>query len=260
MLLRKCVDQWGALIDDPVRLRHDTYPDDVTTHRDLLSHTAPGRVGYAYSPERFADLTPVTERCAQMPYRRVLWHEVFERFAMLDSVPDHLLGSPTADDALQFSPAVLDRFAQAIGRMALPYRVIGGRAQRSSDVIPTRANAADGIVSSVRDLARFDAMVSQGLLLAPDTRVASWTQQIAGGLPLPTGLGWFVQSYRGEPIVWQFGLVRGGYSALILKAPNRGLTFVLLANSDGLSAPYDLERGDVTASLFAQLFLRFFVP
>jgi hypothetical protein len=38
--------------------------------------------------------------------------------------------------------------------------------------------------------------------------------------------------------------------------PNRELTLILLANSDGLSAPFALENGDVTTSLFAQTFLR----
>jgi hypothetical protein len=41
--------------------------------------------------------------------------------------------------------------------------------------------------------------------------------------------------------------------------PGRGLTLILLANSDDLSAPYSLHNGDVTTSLFAQLFLRLFL-
>ena len=77
---------------------------------------------------------------------------------------------------------------------------------------------------------------------------------------MPTGLGWFVQNYHGEPIVWQFGMTRGGHSALIVKAPNRGMTFIALANSDGLTAPFALESGDVTTSPFATLFLRLFLP
>jgi CubicO group peptidase (beta-lactamase class C family) len=101
-------------------------------------------------------------------------------------------------------------------------------------------------------------LTSPGVLLDPRTRDLAWTQAFEGSLPLPTGLGWFVQNYDGEPIVWQFG--RGGHSSLIIKAPNRGLTFILLANSDGLATPFAVEPRDVTASLFASLFLRFFVP
>ena len=70
------------------------------------------------------------------------------------------------------------------------------------------------------------------------------------------GLGWFVQSYKSERLVWHFGYVQNGYSSLILKIPDRGITFILLANGDGLSAPFQLQSGDVTRSLFASLFLR----
>ena len=34
------------------------------------------------------------------------------------------------------------------------------------------------------------------------------------------------------------------------------MTFILLANSDGLTAPFDMTQGDVTRSLFASLFLK----
>ena len=69
-----------------------------------------------------------------------------------------------------------------------------------------------------------------------------------------------MQAYNGEPIAWQFGVVEGAYSSLIVKIPNRKLTMILLANSDGLSAPFALDGRDVTASIFAGTFLRAFVP
>ena len=59
--------------------------------------------------------------------------------------------------------------------------------------------------------------------------------------------------------MWHFGLARDAYSALYIKVPGRKLTLILLANSDGLAVPYNLASGDVTASLFAQLFLKLFV-
>jgi hypothetical protein len=76
---------------------------------------------------------------------------------------------------------------------------------------------------------------------------------------MPTGLGWFVQNYNGQRIYWQFGSTPGAYSSLLVKVPGKGLTLILLANSDGLSAPFGLQDGDVNASLFARAFLRLFV-
>jgi hypothetical protein len=37
--------------------------------------------------------------------------------------------------------------------------------------------------------------------------------------------------------------------------PARGITLILLANSDGLTKPFALATGDVTASPFVRLFL-----
>jgi CubicO group peptidase (beta-lactamase class C family) len=174
---------------------------------------------------------------------------------MLDSAPDLLLGAPPDE----FDAAHRARYGDVAARMAVPYRIASGRPQRNTDLAARRVDASDGIVTSVRDLVRFDNALASDALLARSTRNLAWTQAHAGTTPLPTGLGWFVQNYRDEPIVWQFGTIRGGYSALIVKAPNRGLTYILLANSDGLTAPFAMESGDVTSSIFATLFLRLFV-
>jgi hypothetical protein len=48
-------------------------------------------------------------------------------------------------------------------------------------------------------------------------------------------------------------------SSIVVKVPSRNLTFILLANSDGLAKTAALETGDITTSLFVQLFLRFFL-
>jgi hypothetical protein len=56
--------------------------------------------------------------------------------------------------------------------------------------------------------------------------------------------------------VWHFGQIPNAYSSLLIKVPERNITLILLANSDRLSAPFQLGRGDVTRSLFAALFLR----
>ena len=72
------------------------------------------------------------------------------------------------------------------------------------------------------------------------------------------GLGWFVQQHRGQKVVWHFGHVPNAYSSVVVRLPAYDLTFILLANSDRLSAPFQLHQGDVTKSLFATLFLRMF--
>ena len=62
-------------------------------------------------------------------------------------------------------------------------------------------------------------------------------------------------------MVWHYGWQPGAYSGLYLKLPERGLTLLLLANGENLSAPFH-EAGygrDVFASPFAEAFWEVFV-
>jgi len=186
---------------------------------------------------------------------------------MMDSVP----GTDFADPNLQlpdglFDPSDIDRYRHTLQRIALPYRVDSKkRANRNTNLPLMPMTAANGLVSTAMDLGKFDGTLTpadtdnHSPFLLPDTLNTMWTPAFdRNGAQLPTGLGWFVQSYNGEKIVWSFGNVPGAYSALVLKLPNRGVTFILLANSDGLSSPFNLAQGDVTKSLFALVFLRLF--
>jgi CubicO group peptidase (beta-lactamase class C family) len=83
------------------------------------------------------------------------------------------------------------------------------------------------------------------------------TVSIAGDT-LPYGLGWFSTRYKGERIVWHYGLWTA-ISSLIIKVPSRNLTFVVLANTDALSSPYPLAAGRLDSSPWARAFLDAFV-
>jgi CubicO group peptidase (beta-lactamase class C family) len=248
LLLRRCVDQSYLEVTDPVVRWDPAFAEPATTVRDLLTHTAPNG-GYRFDLTRFAELSPVINQCTSAPYQRALSTTVFGQLGMMSSVPYASLATPTLDDQRQFDASTLQRFASVVRSVAPAYRVAGGRATRS-DFSGTSLDRAIGVISSVEDLARFDSALRDKFLLA-DTLTAAWSR--SGTTPL--GLGWFVQGYNNQPVVWQFGVAKDAYSGLILKLPNRELTLILLANSDGLSAPFALENGDVTKSIFAKTFL-----
>ena len=129
-------------------------------------------------------------------------------------------------------------------RIAIPYKVDNKKRATRNEVIPEGINAATGLVTTVRDFARFDAAIDEALLLRAETLDVAWSPDTTESrqTALPTGLGWFVQTYRGEPVVWHFGLIANGYSSLVVKLPSRHLTFILFANSDGLSATAPARR------------------
>jgi CubicO group peptidase (beta-lactamase class C family) len=121
---------------------------------------------------------------------------------------------------------------------------------------PTYLFAAAGLVASAPDVARFSIALDQGGLVKRATLARAWTSgTLSSGAEFPYGLGWFVQTYRSTRIVWHFGQGLES-SSLLLKIPERALTFVVLANSDGLSRGLQLgDHGDVLRSPFARLFL-----
>jgi CubicO group peptidase (beta-lactamase class C family) len=250
VLLLQCVEQRHLYLDDPLRSYGVPVQDPDATLRQVLSHGATG--AFRYDPERYAQLTTVMERCAPQSYRKSVAHRVLEFLAMIDSVPGTDLQNASVVPEGLFDPSALQRYARSLERIAVPYRVDKKNRATRNDLVPAGINTATGLVSTVRDLAQFDAALDSGRLLQQDTLEAAFSQQQGR----PTGLGWFVQSYRGVPVVWQFGMVPNAYSSLIVKVPSRHATMILLANSDGLVSPFQLESGDVTRSLFASVFLR----
>lgn len=250
LVLQHCIERGEAELDDQVQRWNTGLPEPLTTFRQLLSHRmASGQ--YAYSPSRFATFTDGVAECADEPYASLAVREVLDRLAMTESVPGTDLNGPAA--AASFTPAALARYRSLLNGLATPYRVDANRRATRSALAPTSLTAADGLVSNVFDLARFDDALNDGILLRADTLSVAWSRSGAS----PMGLGWYVQTYKNERVIWHFGMIKDAYSSLIVKVPGRGLTLILLANSDGLSSPFPLVNGDVTVSPFAKVFLGF---
>jgi CubicO group peptidase (beta-lactamase class C family) len=114
---------------------------------------------------------------------------------------------------------------------------------------PRGISAAAGLVSNVNDLAKYDLAIDAHTLVRTETQERAWTPATTfDSRKLPYGLGWFVQSHEGARLVWHYGYWPESFSSLYLKLPERKLALLLLANSDGLSAPFSLAGGDVTRS------------
>ena len=260
VLVLQCAEQRRLNLDDTIRRHGGSVPEPNATIRQVLAHTAAsGGETFRYDPERYAQLTSVVESCVPQPYRKTVAVNLLERLAMRDSVPGRDLMDPSVLPERVFATEVLDRYRRVLEKMAVPYKVDKRGKLARTELTPEGINAATGLVSTIRDLARLDAAIDNDLLLREETRLAAWSPSVVSQTtPAATGLGWFVQTYRNDQVVWHFGVIPNAYSSLIVKLPARRLTFILLANSDGLSAPFQLDGGDVTKSLFATLFLRLY--
>jgi hypothetical protein len=183
---------------------------------------------------------------------------MLDRAAMTSSVPGHDLEQPTPTLAALFEPPALARYAAAIRRLATPYTT-GGHSVSRSDFPPRDINASAGLLSTVVDLARYDAAIDNNVFVSAAAQAAAWTnaQSTATASPLPHGLGWFIQQIGGTRVIWHYGQWPQ-YSALYIKVPDRHLTLILLANSGGLGEAFPLADGDLMVSPFARAFIGLF--
>jgi len=259
-LVLRCVEEGRLSLDDQLEQFGAGDPDTNTTVRQVLTHTSPSGEGlvYAHRPERFGALGTAVRMCSDDSYRETLGN-LLDQLAMTDSVPgvDVLELEPPAEGIPD--PATLERYAGVLERLATPYAVDERGRVSQSVYSAQRLTPTSGLVSTVRDFAKFDLALKAGVLLEPDTLASAWEHPTdGGGRPLPHAMGWFTQEAEGETIVWQYGIGDDASSSLVVSLPEREITFIMLANSQGLVKPFSLEEGDVTVSPFVRLFLGLF--
>jgi CubicO group peptidase (beta-lactamase class C family) len=256
----RCVEDGYLSLDDTLGRFNPANPDAGATVRQILSHTvgSPSNLVFSYHPERYNSLVDVVTVCTGESLRATIAAGL-DRFHMFDSIP----GLDTAGMAappVGISQQTMDRYASVLPRLATPYAVDAQKHATPSQYTTTTLTGSGGFITTARDYAQFDLALRGNVLLTQDTLQSAWRAPLnASGVPLPHGLGWFVQNYNGEKVVWQFGVSDNASSSLLITVPSRQLTLILLANSDGLVKSLPLAAGDVTASPFANVFLGLFV-
>jgi CubicO group peptidase (beta-lactamase class C family) len=261
-IVLRCAEERRLSLDDRIDTFRVATTEPDATVRQLLTHTsgAHDQLTFLHRPQRLAPLWPIVRACAGDSYRES-FANLLHRFGMFDSVPGpDIVGiAPPAEGVPD--PIDVERYASLLQRRATPYAVDRrGRAHQSSyRESASTLTPSTGLVTTVRDLAKFDLALKQGIVLESSTLEHAWSTPSTNGVALPHGIGWFVQSYGGEKVVWQFGMAEDASSSLMITLPARGLTLIVLANSDRLVSLYSPANGDVTLSPFARLFLNLFV-
>jgi CubicO group peptidase (beta-lactamase class C family) len=252
-LVLQCIEEGRTELDDPVTLPAGS-PAASATVLDLLTHSPAPGAAFRYDPARFAALTPVIERCTHDNFKEAISRRLLDRLAMRRSVPGQDVTTIQPSD---FPSEVLATYDAVLRQTARPYRV-DRRGRASLSQFPaTTLDAASGLISTARDLAAFSIALDTRTLLHDDTLAAAWSAP-EGPSRTKFSLGWFVQVYNGQPVVWHFGYAPDASSSLFIHLPARHKTLILLANSDGLAASFSLPNGDLLTSPYARLFLSLF--
>jgi CubicO group peptidase (beta-lactamase class C family) len=262
-LVWQLVEQGKLDLEEPASHYSADFKDDSVRIKHLLSHTSNGTPGekYQYDGNRFDYLTAVIEKTTGKSFREVMVRTFLDPLAMKSSVP----GEDVLDEPGKWAPVLgkenLDRYRKIVAtRQAQPYTLYGDQIVHSS--YPAKFfGAAAGMLSTVLDMARFDAAIDRHAFLRRETQEKAWTPFISNsGQRLPHGLGWFVEDYHGARLIWHYGHWGTGFSATYLKVPEKNLTLVILANSEALSDhQFQVEGDRIASNVFACSFLSVFV-
>ncbi len=251
-IVMQLVEEGAVDLDDPVSdYGVNLQANGVIRVRHLLTHTSEGVPGsqYAYNGGRFAELDRVIQGATNRTFGELLVEEILQPLQLRHTAPNPRHGA--------FYLTGLDRDA-FMAEMAAGYTLQDSEVYPMNQ--PTYFGTAAGLVASAEDMATFSLAIDQGLFLEPETWDSVFTPAVSNtGETLPYGFGWFIQYYEGAKLEWHYGYWDSN-SSLIVRAPEKGMTFVVLANTNMLSRPYGLGLdNNVMRSDMARLFVEPFV-
>lgn len=189
---------------------------------------------------------------ADGPWRlSLVWNRQGGAWKIVHAHQSELDGPIITDDLRQ-------RFAAVSKNLAQPY-ALDNKFNVVKSRYPTHFSVSAGLISSVLDMAKYDIAIDQNRFLSKETQQLAFTPTLSTrGEALPYGLGWFTQNFNNVRLIWHYGYWTSN-SSLILKVPDRNITFIVMANTDNLSRPTDLGAGDVMSSPVAMAFLKEFI-
>ena len=252
-VLLQLVEEGKVNLDDPVSQYGVVVPSTgIVRVKHLLTHTSEGVPGetFRYNGDRFGLLDSVISVAAGRTFGALVAERIIVPLAL-----EHT--APNPSDSIDFALAGHDR--ESFERNLAKGYALDGEGRPKPTAYPTYFGTAAGLISSVPDLAAWSNALDGTSLLHEATKALAWSPAVSTtGSLLPYGLGWFVQRIGDAKLVWHYGYWIAN-SSLFIKAPEQRLAFIILANSDGLSASYPLGAGDLMSSAFGREFVQAFV-
>lgn len=248
--------RWGS--DKRIKVKH------------LLTHTAMGssmngfKPGYQfrYNGDWYNRLKEVIEQSSGRNFGMLLLDSIINPLGLKET-------APSTDDSVNFSLTVKDKTTFLL-KVAKPYD------WQNKQIVPVDYHyifgPSAGIMSSVHDLAQYSIAIDANKFIEAETWQQVFTPfKTPKGKDIQYGLGWFVGYHKGLKLLWHNGWWNG-YSALLVKIPEKDLTLIILANSQDLTRPYmtsniwkwlnpfdkNLNK-NLLASDFARTFYNYFV-
>ena len=250
VMLMQLVNEGKISLDDPVTQYGINLNSQGTVRvRHLMSHTSeqtPGSV-YSYNGDRYSHLDSVFVRADGRTFASALYARIITPLGLrwIAPNPGSTFFALSGINPTTFQGNFARGYASTFDKTPVPF--------------PTSFSTAAGLTASAREMLAFSMALDRDALIPANLKSQMFTPTtLSTGQVSPYGLGWFATEYKGVKVVWHYGLWTA-ISSLIIKVPDRQLTFVLLANTEALSAPYALAAGHLEQSPWAREFLDTFV-
>jgi CubicO group peptidase (beta-lactamase class C family) len=217
------------------------------TIRQLLTHTAGlVRESPVFDPSKAQADAEVVAGAYREPLRFVpgsKWEYSNVGYYVLAEIITRVSGTPwtTFLNDKVFKPAGMTVTAPTTVMPTLANRALGytgnDNQRVADDWIALRPSGA--FLSTVLDLAKWDAMLYTSSVLRDETRRQMWTRvPLDGGTTYPYGFGWHVDTMLGRRAVWHGGGLPG-FSAQLVRFIDDGVSIVVLANGN------DVDLADI---------------
>ena len=112
------------------------------------------------------------------------------------------------------------------------YAINEGKPEPSEPISMTWPYAAGALVSTVDDMARWQAGLIGGKLIGADSLKRAFTPHVlSDGKPSPYGYGWFIGSFQGSPTIFHGGNIPG-FATDALWLPKEKVYVAVLGNNE----------------------------
>jgi D-alanyl-D-alanine carboxypeptidase len=192
---------------------------------------------WAYDNSGYFLLGAIIEKVSGLPYARFVETRIFVPLGMTQSAYEGYERSPVSR-AVGYSRGVLGFSPSPPLSMTQPY-------------------AAGALVSTVDDLARWDAAITSGKLLKPASWARAFTPYtLSTGAATNYGYGWGIGKMLGKPMISHGGGING-FSTFALRIPDDKLFIAVLSNADSGLYPSESVASQVAAIVMGKPFPEF---
>lgn len=251
----KLVEQGRVSLSDDLTKFLPDYPTAGrrVTIEQLLTHTS-GIKNYTEIPARYPNrlredwtLSQLIDSFKNEPFDfepGTKWHYDNSGYVLLGAVLEKVTGKAYADLVSEwiFQPLGMkdtryDSEAAIVPRRVAGYQVGPGGIANASYLSMTQPFAAGGLISTVDDLARWQAALETDRILTAESRRRMWSPvTLPDGTKTRYGFGWGIWSYEGHPVVEHGGRING-FATANMRLPDDRIYVAVLSNCLGCAEP-----------------------